>query len=67
MTATEFVEEPVVHLRPIAGSGWERGFHTLSSHGNITAVDGNRMVFTPLMILRRLRQKLRRVALFSAV
>lgn len=57
LTVDEFVEEPVVHINPIAGP-YSEGLHTLAGDGAVTVLDGKRMAFLPRSAVRRLRYKL---------
>jgi hypothetical protein len=60
LTPDEFDEEPVIHWPPLRGY-WRDGFHTLSSAGEFSVIDGKRMMFTPSLAARRLRHKARRI------
>jgi hypothetical protein len=45
LTPTEFQEEPAAFVEPDRNSLFPDGLHTLSAAGNITLVDGKRLVF----------------------
>jgi hypothetical protein len=56
LTTQEFVETTVRHLGPIAGSRYKEGIHTLVGCGPLTVIDGKRYIFTPGVILRRMKR-----------
>ena len=47
LTPTEFQEEPAAFVEPDRNSFFPDGLHTLSAVGDITLVDGKRIVFSP--------------------
>jgi hypothetical protein len=59
LTGTEFAEEPVAHVEPLAP--YLDGIHTISSAGDFTVIDGKKMTVTPQLTGRRLRHKLKRL------
>jgi hypothetical protein len=53
LSPTAFHERPVASVRPLSGSGYEFGLHTLSRFGDMTLIDSKRRLFTG----RGLREK----------
>lgn len=60
LTLNEFVEEPVTTIRPAACGPYSAGMHTLAALGNMTIVDGKRMVFVRHAFMRTLARELGR-------
>lgn len=61
LTPHEFIEREVARWTPPREWRLRRGWHTLSSVGNITLVDGKRVTFLPGEFRREAARKLRRV------
>jgi hypothetical protein len=59
LTTTEFRERMVVRLHPHQNGRYARGFHTLSSAGCLTLVDGKRFVSVPELLPTLVRPKLK--------
>jgi hypothetical protein len=64
LTPTEFSEEPVAVIRPDATGDYPDGVHTLAAAGNLTLIDGKRLVFKGAEFRRALRRELAKVGLF---
>ncbi|MCB0790388.1 MAG: hypothetical protein H6595_11600 [Flavobacteriales bacterium] len=47
LSTTAYNEELVKYIGPVPGSAWCEGMHTLTAIGDITLVDGKRMVHVP--------------------
>ena len=45
LTPTEFEEEPTITIEPFLRGRYRDGVHTLSAFGNLTLVDGLRIIF----------------------
>ena len=58
LTPTEFTEEVVAVVKPEQASPWSAGLHTLSAVGDLTLIDGKRMVFTGQELHKRLSRGL---------
>ncbi|NQT46642.1 MAG: hypothetical protein HQ593_04095 [Candidatus Omnitrophica bacterium] len=54
LTPTEFKEESVLFIEPDMHSSFSDGIHTISDVGNITLVDGKRLIFIPNIFIHRL-------------
>lgn len=52
LTPTEFEEEPIAVVTPMAKGPYPDGVHTLSAMGEKTLIDGKRMVFIPAVFWR---------------
>ncbi len=61
LTETEFAEEIVVRHGPRRGTPQRDGFHTIAGQGDLTVVDGKRMVLAPHLVGPRLARRLRRL------
>ena len=68
LSPTEFEEEEISKIKPYQDSPYPDGLHTISSIGNMTIIDGKRMVFRgkniPMLISMAKRIILQIVNLF---
>ena len=55
LTTEEFTERPVATIEPTAGSPYPAGRHTLSAFGDMTLIDGHRLVFVGVAFRQFLR------------
>jgi hypothetical protein len=51
----DFAEETVRYVEPYPGSIFNAGLHTLSSAGNITIIDGKRLIFNLTKLLPKIK------------
>jgi O-antigen/teichoic acid export membrane protein len=65
MTATEFLEQPVVAVEPLRQFGRPDGIHTLSAVGRRTLVDGNVVHLVPAALRGQLARGIARLPLRS--
>jgi hypothetical protein len=62
LTPTEFVEEVVRVIEPDANGPFPDGLHTLAAAGDMTLIDGKRMIFVDAVFVRVARQRLEKIA-----
>ena len=60
LTPDRFVEETVRHIGPIGGTAYNKGMHTIAAVGDITVVDGKRLLKVPAKAAREQKAKLLR-------
>ncbi len=63
LTTAEFREQTVAVINPDPTSPYPDGIHTLSAVGNVTLVDGKRLVFKESVLRRSLRRELAKIGL----
>jgi hypothetical protein len=62
LTPTEFAEEVVRVIEPDLDGPFPDGLHTLAAAGNMTLIDGKRMIFVDEVFLRVVRRRLDNIA-----